>query len=264
MRVAAKAGFLSKRIWMNFFATGNRRWQNRRWKSLRETGLFKPVPDYGFTESTVALSDKGKSLASALGMNSVYSPGAKNLWHDEELVRFALFLERHDWISDWMTEQELKGNGQVERFFQSQGRVLKIPDLIIEWNGSPSKTFWAVELERTRKEFNRYYDMVGAYKGISRIDSVLVITATSSIEANIKKAQAKMGYPQSQRPMLFASLNEVIQDPASSELRHGQNRITLEKMAHALTGKKMLHSASDGKRSSPDSSPGGASPKQAS
>jgi len=240
LRVAAKSGFLTKQIWNDFFGTGNRHWRFRRWKSLMGTGYFTPVPDYGFVESAVALSGNGKALADLLGMNPVYSPPSKNLWHDEELIRFALFLERQGWVSNWQTEQELKVSGQGQRLFQNQVRAVKIPDLIIEWNTSPKTILWAIELERTRKEHARYYEMVGAYKGISRIESVLVIVAADSIETNIKKAQAKLGYPQAQRPMFFASMNQLIEDPLSCELRQGANRMALGKFAKAMTGQSAL------------------------
>ena len=243
LKVAAKAGFISKRIWNDYFAVGNRVWRFRRWRELVGTGYFTPVPDYGFVESALALSEKGKALADSFGMNPVYSPPSKNLWHDEELIRLALFLERQGWVSNWKTEQELKVSDQGAQFFQNQARAIKIPDLIIEWDTSPKKILWAVELERTRKEFSRYYEMVGAYKGISRIESVLVIVAANSIEANIKKAQAKMGYPQAQRPMFFASMNQIIDSPMSCELRQGANRMALGQFAKALTGRSGLESA---------------------
>lgn len=243
LRVAAKSGFITKRIWNEFFGSGNRFWRFRRWKGLIATGFFSPVPDYGFVDSAVTLSDKGKTIADHLGMNPVYSPPAKNLWHDEELIRLALFLERQGWISNWRTEQELKISGEGAKFFREEARAAKIPDLIIEWNTSPKKILWAVELERTRKEFSRYYEMVGAYKGISRIESVLVIVAAKSIEANIKKAQGRMAYPQAQRPMFFASMNEVIDDPLACELRQGANHMALGKFAKALTGKSAMEPA---------------------
>lgn len=240
LRVAAKSGFITKRIWNDFFATGNRFWRYRRWQALMASGYFTAVPDYGFVKSAITLSDQGKTLAIALGMDPVYSPPAKNLWHDEELIRLALFLERQGWVSNWTTEQELKISEQAQLFFQDQGRAPKIPDLVIEWSTLPKPILWAIELERTRKDVTRYYDMVGAYKGISRIESVLIIAGTSSIEANIKKAQAKMNYPQTQRPMFFASMNDAFQDPFSCELRQSQNHMALGKFAQALTGKSAL------------------------
>lgn len=243
LRVAAKSGFLTKRIWNEFFASGNRFWRYRRWRSLMGIGYFNPVPDYGFVESAVTLSDLGKAIADSLGMNPVYSPPAKNLWHDEELIRLALFLERNGWITRWMTEQELKVGTEAQRFFRDQVRATKIPDLIIEWNTQPKKILWAVELERTRKEFSRYYEMVGAYKGISRIESVLIIVAAKSIEANIKKAQSKMDYPQVQRPMFFASMDQVIANPMLCELRQGANSMALGLFAKALTGPNAIQPA---------------------
>jgi hypothetical protein len=240
MRVTAKTGFISRRIFNDFFVKGNRFWKFRRWQSLMSSGYFTPVPDYGFIESAVILNKKGREIADSLGMNPVYAPPAKNLWHDEELMRLALFLERQGWVSNWMTELELKTSERGKRFFRDQTRAVKTPDLIIEWNTSPKKILWAIELERTRKEFTRYYEMVGAYKGISRFESVLIIAAANSIETNIKKAQARMEYPQSQRPMFFASMNQIIEEPISCELRQGANRMALGKFAKALTGKNAL------------------------
>lgn len=234
VRIAAKAGFISKRIWSESFARGKRRWKDRQWQNLIKSKLFHGVPDYGFSESALTLTEKGKALAMTLGLDPVYSPPAKNLWHDEELIRLALFLERQGWISSWMTEQEIKFGNRGISFFKNQDRPPKVPDLVIEWNRPHDKILWAIELERTRKEFTRYYDMVGAYRGISKIDSVLVIVASDSIEANIKKAQGKLNYPQSQRPMFFATLDQIMNDPGAAEMRMGLNRTTLGSAALAL------------------------------
>jgi hypothetical protein len=247
VRVAAKAGFLTKRVWIEFFATGNRFWQYRRWQSLMASGLFQPVPEYGMAETAVTLTSAGRALAFRLGLGPVFSPPAKNLWHDEELVRLALFLERQGWISNWLTEPALKSGSVGSTLFPSSGRAPKYADLLLEWDTPQGPVLWAVELERTRKEFTRYYDMVGAYKGISRIDSVLVIVAADSIETNIKKAQAKLNYPQSQRPMVFASLSEIAKAPATCELRQASARMPLGGFAQALTGKTPTPKASQGK-----------------
>jgi hypothetical protein len=260
VRVAAKAGFLTKRIWVEFFNDGKlhwkyRRWQNRRWEKLMGSGLFRVAADSDLMRPVVTLTDFGKRFAVKAGINPVYAPPLKNIAHDEEMVRLALFLESQAWLSNWMTEQELKVSGKAQHFFKNEVRAQKIPDLIIEWNAGAQKVLWAIELERTRKEFTRYYEMIGAYKGISRIDLVLVITATDSIETNIIKAQAKMGYPQAQRPMLFASMTQMNEDPASCELRQGSKRITLGKMGHAITGREATKKAAQVKTSGPGQDP---------
>ena len=258
VRVAAKAGFLTKPIWIKFFARGEKRWQNRQWKALMDRGLFRPVPDYGFRETAVTLTEKGKNFALALGLSPVYAPHSKNLWHDEELIKLVLFLELQGWISKWATEQELKIGDVGKKLFPNTGRPPKIPDLVIEWNGSKDKILWAIELERTAKEHTRYYDMVGAYKGISRFDSVLVIVASDAIEENIKRAQGKLNYPQAQRPMLFTSLDQVTEYPASCEIRMNQRRTTLSKIAQGLVDNHVMKSADKAKSDGPGNSPGGA------
>jgi hypothetical protein len=247
LRVGAKAGFLSQRIWDEFFGKGNRFWRYRRWKGLMDLGLFCPVPNYGFTDTAVSLTPLGRDVAHRLGFDPVYPPQAKNLWHDEELVRLALFLERKGWIASWMTEQAIKSGEMRKSQFTQSSRASKFPDLFIEWKTPKGMIPWAVELERTRKVFSRYYDMVGAYKGISSIDSVLVIVASPSIEANIKKAQAKMNYPDRQRPMVFASLDDIAKNPGACELRHGSNSILLSKFALTLTGRGAMSEESQGK-----------------
>lgn len=251
LRVAAKAGFVTRRIFNEFFVNGqDRTWHFRRWQQLTKSGYFIRVPDYGFVKSAVTLSQEGRRLANRIWNESVYCPPAKNLWHDEELIRFALFLERHGWLSNWMTEMEMKSSDLHHRFFQNQVRASKIPDLILSWKTQPKPILWAVELERTRKEPSRYYEMVGAYKGISQVESVLVIVAEKSIEQNIKRAQAKMNYPESQRPMFFASMNQVIESPLSCELRSGPNRMALGKFAKALTGTGAIEPRSPGQPTS--------------
>ena len=108
LRIAAKAGFLTKRVWIEYFARGNRRWQNRQWKWFVDEGNFQNAQDYGFGDKVLTLTGKGKALAVTQGLDPVLAPHSKNLWHDEELIRLALFMERQGWISKWMTEPELK------------------------------------------------------------------------------------------------------------------------------------------------------------
>ena len=228
IRVAAKPGFLSRRIWDEYLSHGHRSWKFRQWKALMTEGYFEPCCDFGFTDEALILSRKGVGTATFLQMDPVRPPGAKSIWHDDDLIAMALVLEKKGLISSWLTESELKC-GRVRDFFPYQDDLcaLKFPDLVIQLRHPKEKVFWAIELERTRKEKTRYYEMIQSYAGTFKINAVLVIAATESIEKNIQWAMNRLSYPQAKRPILFARYGEFLAAPDSAELRMGDKRSSI-------------------------------------
>lgn len=228
LRVASKTGFLSKATWNKHLSYGHRSWRFRQWKALTEEGFFIPCRDYGFTADALILSQKGIEAAMKLGLDPVNPPGAKNLWHDDDLVSMALTLEKDQLISWWLTESELKSGRMRELFrYQADSRHVKFPDLVLQLKHPQDRILWAVELERTRKERTRYYDMVQSYSEIAHINAVLVIVAAPSIEDNIKKSISRMSYPQGKRPMLFATHSDFLSAPGTAELRLGDKKSSI-------------------------------------
>jgi hypothetical protein len=225
IRVAAKAGFLSRRIWNERLSHGHRSWKFRQWKALTTGGHFVPCREFGFTNDALILSRKGIETANSLQMDPVGPPGAKSMWHDDDLVAMALILEEKGFISNWITESELR-NGRLREFFphQDDTRALKFPDLVIQLKHPKDTVLWAIELERTRKEKTRYYDMVQSYSGTSRINAVLVVTATDAIEKNIQLAMNRLSHSQTKRPILFARHSDFLAQPDIAELRLGEKR----------------------------------------
>lgn len=228
IRVAAKAGFLSRRIWDERLSYGHRSWKFRQWKALVSDGYFVPCRDFGFTDDALILSRKGIEVATSHQVDPVGPPGAKNIWHDDDLIAMALILEEKGLISNWVTESELK-NGRLREFFPHQDdiRALKFPDLVIQLKHPSDIVLWAIELERTRKEKTRYYDMVQSYAGSSRINAVLVVVATDSIEKNILWAMSRLSYSQTKRPILFTRHGDFLARPDTAELRLGEKRSSI-------------------------------------
>ena len=228
IRVAAKAGFLSRRIWNELLSYGHRSWKFRQWKTLTSAGYFMPCRDFGFTDDALILSRKGIEAAISLQMDPVGPPGAKSIWHDDDLMAMVLILEEKKLISNWVTESELK-NGRYREFFTSQDdmRSLKFPDLVIQLKHPSDTVLWAIELERTRKEKTRYYDMVQTYSGSSRINAILVVAATASIEQNIQWAMNRLSYSQTKRPILFTRHADFLLQPDTAELRLGEKRSSI-------------------------------------
>jgi hypothetical protein len=226
--VASKAGFLSRRIWDEHLNHGQRSWRFRQWKRLVSNGYFSPCKDFGFTRQALVLSGKGIDTAMALGMDPVGPPGAQCIWHDDDLISMALPLEYRGLITQWNTESELKIRRMKELFrFQEESRNAKFPDLLLKLAHPNATVLWAVELERTRKDYTRYLDLVQAYAGISTISAVLIVVATRSIEANIQQAMQRLSYPQTKRPMIFADYNDFLARPDLAALRMGERRSTI-------------------------------------
>ena len=126
-------------------------------------------------------------------------------------------------------ETSREGSNTSVAFFPYQDDLcaLKFPDLVIQLRHPKENVFWAIELERTRKEKTRYYEMIQSYAGTSKINAVLVIAATESIEKNIQWAMNRLSYPQAKRPILFARYGESLAAPDSAELRMGDKRSSI-------------------------------------
>ncbi len=218
---------MSKRIWKEQNKERHHSWRNRQWNALEKDGYFTGHYDYGFTSEALVLTGKGVEAATTLGLDPVNPPAAKSLWHDDDLISAVLKLEKAGLISGWLTEQELKMGRMKDLFRHSHLTKAKHPDLVLRLKHPTDKILWAVELERTRKQSIRYYEMVRSYTEPSQLNAVVIVAATPSIERNIKHAQERLKLANSRRPLLFADQAKFVEAPGTAELRMGNKKTSI-------------------------------------
>ena len=107
IRFAAKAGFLSRSIWQEKFATGLGRWQRRRWRQLQERGYFIQYP-YPLRRSFLVLNRKNSVVKSLVGEAISTHPFVAQVEHDEWVAKILLTLARDPKVLGYRLEAEMK------------------------------------------------------------------------------------------------------------------------------------------------------------
>ena len=153
IELAARTGFLSKSLWLKYFATGTVAWRNRVWKNFVYRGYFEPHPSRRAND-VVVLNAKNlyvKKYAASL----VQPPPVSVLDHDEIVVETYLRFEKLKSLAYSKFEAEIK-----KEYFSDKKNILlhqsvKFPDLLISLKGPVERKRIAIEVELSRKEPKR-------------------------------------------------------------------------------------------------------------
>jgi hypothetical protein len=147
IRFAGKVGFLSRRLWDEFFAYGKVAWRNRQWQMMREQGIFKQFSE-GIAPKFYILNPRSRTVQNVLGDSIGRPPPIANLGHDEFLIRGLMRLQRKGIARHFTLERELKKDFQPGASSKD-----KFPDALIRTSVGEKI---AIELELGRKSIQRY------------------------------------------------------------------------------------------------------------
>ncbi len=234
IRFAAKTGFLSKRLWEEFFAEGTPSWNRRLWKHFVGRGLFRPHPS-ALARDVMVLNRRNPVVMSMVGDEISTAPFVSQLEHDETVARILLDLVRAGLVRSFVTEMEQKRvpNGE-RRFAESTARV-KYPDAIVTIGGPSERLRIALELELSRKDPKRYRQCLDTYAARKDIDRVIFIARAGIIFDSLKRAMRDTYYPDWERPIGFGQLDEWKKNPAVAAIHFSESETTMrtihEKMA---------------------------------
>lgn len=209
---AAKTGFLSRRLWLDFFASGGKSWRNSVWRSLVGRGDFLPHP--ASRAGDVIVPNRKSPLARRLVGEAIASPPyISQLDHDEACARIALTLERRGRIHSYMTEPD-----QKRLFFGShrsyrEARAVKFPDLLLELKGAGAYRQVAVEVELSRKSPRRYCEIFRALKNRPPHDLVLFLARSEVIFDALARAMKEVTFPTWERPVGFGAVDAWLENP---------------------------------------------------
>jgi hypothetical protein len=174
IKFAAKAGFLSRGLWDEFFAHGKIAWRNRQWRMMKEKGLFKQF-NSGLAPKFYILNPKSVAVNSTLGDQVGRPPPIANLGHDEILIGGLMRLKCNGVIHQFTLERELKRNFQPGISSND-----KYPDALISTSSGQK---FAVELELGRKSLKRYSDILLRYCFQEDLDGVIYVCDADVFEA---------------------------------------------------------------------------------
>lgn len=238
LRLAAKTGFLSRRLWYELFATGGERWNRRQIEFMLKRGLLMPHPNPAAEDHWV-LTPLGRSLVENTNLATVRASPVAQLHHDEVIARSLVRLERQGIVTQWLTEQELK-RMQVKEFQLSNDvRNQKYPDAVFKSHVLGRERTFAIEYERTRKSPVRYKDILWLYSRSDTMSLVLFICENKTIENTILGRMKYLRVASLWNTIGLTQASDWTFDPATAPIRLNHRVVTLKDLCQktqALAG----------------------------
>ncbi len=214
---AAKTGFLSKDLWLKYFTARSPSRNSRIWNRFLADGYFKKheskmLPD------VLVLDRAAREELERRGANVVTSPHLSQFDHDEKAARIALALQRTELIEDFTTEAELKRQHWLWLKSTKAGVEAKFPDLTLKLPVGAKFLKVAVEIEQSKKNFDRYKKVMSSYASSKDIDLVVFISNNQAIFNSISRAMKEVNYPTWERPVGFGKMNLWLKNPESASI----------------------------------------------
>lgn len=223
----AKIGFLSKRLWLDFFTKRSISQNSRLWRSFVADEYFKEHESKTLRDVLV-LNKRARTLLEARGLKAVVSPHMNQVDHDEMVARILIQLEREKGIESITTESELK-----QRFMHwvrttREGRGVKFPDLALNLTGTSKFPRVALEVELSKKNFDRCKNMMLSYSSKKDVDAVIYIAEQQAIFDRLARAMKETNYPTWERPVGFSYLKDWLEEPTKASIYLSSNVATLQ------------------------------------
>ena len=214
---AAKMGFLSKALWLEFFATKSRAQNERNWKSFRDRGYFqnhrsKMLPN------VLVLAPKAIDELQKIGIAPVNQPHLGQYDHDVKVSKIILGLENDKALERYSTEAELKKRFMVWMRTSNEGKTAKFPDVTIELKEPRAIKKVAVEVEQSLKNFERYKQIMSNYANAQTTEAVIFVSDQQRIFNRIARAMKAVSYPSWERPVGFGEMNEWLKNPTTAPI----------------------------------------------
>jgi hypothetical protein len=227
IELAARTGFLSKKIWNEFFASGKIAWRNRTWKNLVARKYFLPHYATLASDSVIRLNPKHPLVVKMLGDKLPQVPSIAVIEHDETVVETFLLLKNMNILKAAKFETELKREDlRNKRHFDSTDKT-KFPDLMIQLNSIQPSGQIAIEIELSRKEPKRYRQMMNSYMCAKDISKIIFVTDLDVVKNNIKTATRDTYFPEWEKPVGFAKLSDWRQNPAAALIEFSEFKTSL-------------------------------------
>lgn len=232
---AAKTGFISKSLWLQFFTQRSRSRNYRIWKSFEIEGYFKPH-DSPILKNVLILAPKSIRLLRNHGVVAVTSPHINQFSHDENAARIALSLEDNLLIKSYLTEAELK-KGSLYFWNQTdQSKGNKYPDLLINFPEGSKYSCVALEVEQSIKSFERYKIAFENYARQNKFDFILFASDHKAIFKRLSRAMEATHFPTWDIPVGYTDLSKFMENPRTAAIYLHNKTITLDEWLPKIEG----------------------------
>lgn len=214
IELAARTGFLSKKIWNEFFASGKLVWRNRAWKNLVARKYFLPHYATLASDSVIRLNPKHPLVIKMVGDKIPQVPSIAVIDHDETVVNTFFHLKNMNILKTAKFESELKREDlRNKRHFDPNDKT-KFSDLVVELNSLKPSGKIAIEIELSRKEPKRYRQVMNSYMCNKDVSKIIFVTDLEVVKNNIKAAIRDTYFPEWEKPVGFAKLSEWRKNPS--------------------------------------------------
>jgi len=233
----AKMGFITRRIFYEFYSSGDQRNTQKHWLNLERRGLFKHY--FSPTKQDTLVLSEYKNEISSPEVAAIVSPphvGVHN--HDETLGRIVLRCQRQELIRSWTSEAELKKIVATEFKLEGSRQTAKYPDALVQLNVPGPPVNVAFELELSRKKLKRYEDVAFAYQFIKPVKAVFFICINDEIIRAIQTAFRRARFPSHEKPVGFALASEWLFDPTNTRLEMPTRRTTFGCLVSEISEKR--------------------------
>lgn len=228
---AAKIGFLSKPLWLEFFAIRSPAQNARTWKSLSDQDYFCAHPSR-MLRNVLVLSKKSMEVLQRRGLVAVTHPHLGLFDHDEKVARIILALEKQNVLNGFTTEAELKKKFMVWMKTTHEGKSTKFPDLILDLKGNGQFNKIAIEVEQSLKSFERYKSVMNSYANAKKIQAVVFVSDQHTIFNRIGRAMTDIHYPSWDRPVGYGLMDEWLKSPDTAAIHLSRGKTSLRRWAN--------------------------------
>jgi hypothetical protein len=226
---AAKTGFLSRSLWLDFFAKGRRSWRYFLWRAFLDRGdfLLHPASRAG---DVIVPNRKSPLVRRLVGDAVALPPYISQLDHDEICAHIALTSEKSGLIHSFLTESE-----QKRLFFSShrsyqEAKAVKFPDLFLELKSESAVRKVAVEVELSRKSPRRYCDIFRALRERPSHDLIVFLSRSEAIFDALARAMRDVNFPTWEQPVGFGRVDDWLKNPASAAINVHDGRTSLNQI----------------------------------
>jgi len=209
---AAKSGFLSKSVWLDFFAAGSTGWKNKVWRSFLEREYFLKHPARR-ADDVLVPNPKSAAVKRLAGDAVAAPPYIFQLDHDEQCSRIALSLQRRGVVQDYMMEVEQKRHFFGWNKSLSEARAVKFTDLLLEVKCQSGFKRVAVELELSRKSPARYRKIFQSYAAKRDYSTIIFLSRSQTIFDALARAMKDATFPTWEKQVGFSSVDGWLKDP---------------------------------------------------
>ncbi len=233
LKVTGQAGFITRKIWREFFGSGDFHASRKQIQRLQHRGYLIPHPN-PIAPGVLVLSERAKNFFSANFGEHSPIPTAGQLIHDSFVLWSVLSLSRERLIAQFQFECEIRKGSQDTNIFRSRSRNVKIPDAVFEIRIGSALRKIAFEFERQRKSPQRYRDILWLYDGQEDFFLVIFVCETDAILQSIKRQVKRIGYQDLSNRVALVRANEWSRDPIRAPLNIANEVFLLDEICKKM------------------------------